>query len=92
MPEPNVDSVVIELEKYERDKKPKNEELFVKVVQTSFKERRKMLVNNLSAQFKLSKDLLKNLLNELDIKEDARGEILSIDDYINLTDKLEEIL
>ena len=92
VPEPNVDSVVIELEKYERDKKPKNEELFVKVVQASFKERRKMLVNNLSVQFKLSKDLLKNLLNELDIKEDARGEILSIDDYINLTDKLEEIL
>ena len=91
-PEPNVDSVVIELEKFERKIKPKNEEFFVKVVEASFKERRKMLVNNLSSAFKLQKEELKNILKELEIKEDARGEILSIDDYIKLSDKLEELL
>ena len=91
-PEPNVDSVVIQLEKFERKIKPKNEEFFVKVVEASFKERRKMLVNNLSSAFKLPKEELKNILNELEIKEDARGEILSIDDYIKLSDKLEELL
>ncbi len=90
-PEPNVDSVVIELEKYKRDFKPKNEEFFIKVVESSFKERRKMLVNNLSNAFKLSKDTLRNILNELEINEDARGETLSIDDYIRLSDKLEEL-
>ena len=91
-PEPNVDSVVIELEKFERDHKLRNEELFVRVVESSFKERRKMLVNNLSNTFKLSKDEFRNLLNELEIKEDARGETLSIDDYIKLSDKMEELL
>ena len=91
-PEPNVDSVVIELEKFERKIKPKNEEFFVKVVEASFKERRKMLVNNLSSTFKLPKEELKDILKELEIKEDARGEILSIDDYIKLSDKLEELL
>lgn len=90
-PEPNVDSVVIELEKYNRYFKPKNEEFFIKVVESSFKERRKMLVNNLSNTFKLSKDTLRNILNELEINEDARGETLSIDDYIKLSDKLEEL-
>ena len=90
-PEPNVDSVVIELEKYNRYFKPKNEEFFIKVVESSFKERRKMLVNNLSNAFKLSKDTLRNILNELEINEDARGETLSIDDYIKLSDKLEEL-
>lgn len=90
-PEPNVDSVVIELEKYDRYFKPKNEEFFIKVVESSFKERRKMLVNNLSNAFKLSKDTLRNILNELEINEDARGETLSIDDYIKLSDKLEEL-
>ena len=91
-PEPNVDSVVIELEKFERKIKPKNEEFFVKVVEASFKERRKMLVNNLSSTLKLPKEELKDILKELEIKEDARGEILSIDDYIKLSDKLEELL
>ena len=90
-PEPNVDSVVIELEKYNRYFKPKNEEFFIKIVESSFKERRKMLVNNLSNAFKLSKDTLRNILNELEINEDARGETLSIDDYIRLSDKLEEL-
>ena len=50
-----------------------------------------MLVNNLSNAFKLSKDTLRNILNELEINEDARGEILSIDDYVRLSDKLEEL-
>ena len=50
-----------------------------------------MLVNNLSNAFKLSKDTLRNILNELEINEDARGETLSIDDYIKLSDKLEEL-
>ena len=92
VPEPNVDSVVIELEKYDRTFKPKNETLFKRVVESSFKERRKTLINNLSNSFKIPKDTLKDVLCNLGIKEDARGETLTIDDYIHLTDIMEEML
>ena len=90
VPAPNVDSVVIELEKYDRAFKPNNEELFIKVVESSFKERRKMLVNNLSSSLNISKDDLRKILNDLEIKEDIRGEALTIDDFIRLTNELEK--
>ena len=91
-PAPNVDSAVIELVKYDREYKPNNEELFIKVVESSFKERRKMLVNNLSSSLKLSKERIRNILNNLKIKEDIRGEMLSIDDFIDLTNEIERII
>ena len=91
-PAPNVDSVVIEIEKFEREYKPNNEELFVKVVESSFKERRKMLVNNLSSSLNISKETLRNILNDLEIKEDVRGEALTIDEFIDLTNEIEKYL
>ena len=91
-PAPNVDSAVIELVKYDREYKPNNEELFIKVVESSFKERRKMLVNNLSSSLKLSKERIRNILNNLKIKEENRGEMLSIDDFIDLTNEIERII
>ena len=91
-PMPNVDSVVIELEKYEREYKPDNESIFVKVVEGSFKERRKTLVNNLSSSLNLSKEKIKNILESLNINENARGETLSIDDFIALSNKILKIL
>ena len=90
-PAPNVDSAVIELVKYDREYKPNNEELFVKVVESSFKERRKMLVNNLSSSLNISKDSIRNILIDLGINEDVRGEALSIDEFIDLTNEIERI-
>ena len=92
VPAPNVDSAVIELEKIERSFKPDNEDFFIKVVESSFKERRKMLVNNLSSSLNISKEKIRNILTNLEIKEDVRGEVLSIDDFINLSNELNSII
>ena len=89
-PAPNVDSAVIEIEKFERNFKPKDETLYKFVVESAFKERRKTLVNNLSSSFYYSKGDIKEMLIKLEIDENVRGEALSIDDFINLTNEIEK--
>jgi len=91
-PSPNVDSAVIEIEKYVRDFKANNDKLFELVVQAAFKERRKMLCNNLSNMFNISKDEVCGILDDLEIRTDARAESLTIDNFIALTNELEKIL
>jgi len=91
-PSPNVDSAVIEIKKIDRNKKAKDDKLFIKVVEAAFKERRKMLVNNLSSEFKVSKETIQNILDDLEIRTDTRAESLSIDEFIDLTNKIGEIL
>ena len=47
MPKPNVDSIVISLEKKAVKLNVKDEKLFFKLVRDSFRQKRKMLKNNL---------------------------------------------
>lgn len=82
-PSPNVDSVVLEIEKQNRDYKPLDEELFIKIVESSFKERRKTILNNLSSLY--GKDKARELLELSNIDPQRRSETLSIDDFINLS-------
>ena len=85
-PEPNVDSAVLEFVKVDREYKANSYEFFKKVVETSFRERRKTILNNLSL-FK-SKDEMKEILEELGINPALRPENLLIDDYIKLSNYL----
>ena len=88
-PAPNVDSAVIEIVKIERELKANNDKFFERVVKSSFSERRKTLVNNLTRDLKISKDCVVSVLDDLSLRADIRAENLSIDDFINLTNKLE---
>ena len=80
-PPPKVDSGVIRLIRKENYTLPVNEQLFFKVVKTAFNQRRKMLRSSLKS-FKLSDKL----------REDAifarRPEQLSVQDFVNLTQKI----
>ena len=82
-PSPNVDSVVIEIDKIERDIKPLDEELFFKIVNQSFKERRKTILNNLQSLYTKEKTTL--ILEKAMIDPSRRAETLSIDEFINLS-------
>ncbi|MCR5741019.1 MAG: 16S rRNA (adenine(1518)-N(6)/adenine(1519)-N(6))-dimethyltransferase RsmA [Gammaproteobacteria bacterium] len=86
-PSPNVDSAVIEISRIDREFKPNNEEKFRKIVETSFKERRKTLVNNLSNLY--TKEKILNVLNKLELNPSIRAENLSIDEFIELSNELE---
>lgn len=82
-PSPNVDSVVIEIDKIERDIKPLDEDLFIKIVNQSFKERRKTILNNLQSLYTKEKTTL--ILEKAMIDPSRRAETLSIDEFINLS-------
>lgn len=80
MPAPNVDSSVIKLNI--RKTPPisvNNEKKFFSLVKACFAQRRKTLLNTVSNTMGISKDTLRNALNEIGLKETVRGEELTIE-------------
>lgn len=93
IPKPNVDSAVIKLDIYDKPKvEVKDEELFFKVIKGAFRLRRKTLVNSLSSSdVGINKENIKEILNKLDIKENIRGEKLSIEQFALLSDNIYDL-
>lgn len=92
IPAPNVTSAVIKLKKNKRFF-TNNEEVLFKLIHSSFAQRRKKLVNSLESTnfLDLKKSDLENLLDELNISKTVRAEELSLNDYIKITEKLNNI-
>ncbi|WP_064091135.1 16S rRNA (adenine(1518)-N(6)/adenine(1519)-N(6))-dimethyltransferase RsmA [Rossellomorea aquimaris] len=92
MPQPNVDSAVIRLTK--REKPPVdviNEDFFFTVTRSSFAQRRKTILNNLTSQLpqgKEKKELIIEALSKAEIDPTRRGETLSIQEFGKLSDEL----
>lgn len=84
IPKPNVDSVVLELNK-KNQIYLKNERLFFKLVRDSFKQKRKNLRNNLKDY-----DLIKieKILKKYNFDLTARAEQLSIDIFIDIANNI----
>ena len=91
MPRPNVGSAVITLDLDSSRRLPKEKEgkLF-RVIRASFAQRRKTLGNCLShsEEISCSKEQIAAVLNEMGLDERIRGERLSLDQFIELADKL----
>jgi 16S rRNA (adenine1518-N6/adenine1519-N6)-dimethyltransferase len=91
-PAPNVDSAVVRMRlKSHFERFPDNEEHFYRLVRAAFSMRRKTLVNNLSTQLELSKDLVEELLMELGFSTKVRAEELQVDDFITLSNRFAHI-
>ncbi len=91
MPSPNVDSEVIKLEITNEHKLPENvEKMLFRIIRSGFSQRRKQLLNPLSAELKLSKEELCGAFLNVGIKPTARAEELTLEDYIELAKKLVE--
>lgn len=90
IPQPEVDSIVLKLDILSAPAVAVDDEsLFFRVVKASFGQRRKTLLNALNAgNLGLSKDQLKEMLNEVGIEENRRGETLSLQEFANITNKL----
>ncbi len=89
MPSPNVDSAVIRLDIKKEPLVPKErEKRLFGLIKAGFSERRKTLVNPLSAALKRDKRELSAALSELGIKPAARAEELTLEDFIRLEEKL----
>lgn len=87
IPKPNVDSAIIEFKRTNKYK-AKNEDLFFKLVRDSFKFKRKNLRNNLKG-YNLEK--LEEALKKLSLDLTVRAESLTIEDFIFISNYLEEV-
>lgn len=79
MPPPNVDSAVIKLTLREKPEiELSDEKAFFRFVKACFAQRRKTLVNTVSASMGINKDLLREALGSIDLPETARAESLTM--------------
>ncbi|MBO0961758.1 16S rRNA (adenine(1518)-N(6)/adenine(1519)-N(6))-dimethyltransferase RsmA [Neobacillus sp. MM2021_6] len=92
VPQPNVDSAVIRLTKRERPAvSVKDEAFFFQVTRSSFAQRRKTILNNLTSQLPNGKQKKEEILAALDasgVEPSRRGETLSLEEFGRLADEL----
>lgn len=86
-PAPNVDSAVVRID---RNKKyfVNSEKAFKETLRIAFLSRRKTLVNNLINNLPIDRPLAETLLRELNFDLSVRGEVLSTQDFANLSNLL----
>ena len=91
MPRPEVSSTVIKLKRYEVPLvTPQSPEYMFRIIRASFNHRRKTLVNGLTndSSLSLSKEAVVNALAEMGLREDIRGEKLTLEEFAELSDRL----
>ena len=85
-PVPNVDSAIVKID-IEKDKfKGVDFNNVRNVVRCAFSSRRKMLVNNLMNTYKFSRAKAEEVLTEANLGLTVRGENLSAQDFVNLSE------
>ena len=85
IPKPNVDSIVIALEKKDNRLNVNNEKVFFKLVRDSFTQKRKTLKNNLKDY---DFDLIKKILIKHNYTEDVRAEKLPIEVFVEIANNI----
>ena len=92
IPRPKVDSIVIRLDKLSEPKvKVENEKLFFDIIRSSFNMRRKTLWNGVKS-IGPAKEKLEEAFEKAGVNPKRRGETLSIQEFANLANCINEIL
>lgn len=88
MPQPKVDSAVVNMKLKKLDEDI-DQELLRQLIRSGFSKRRKTILNSFTSGFvNVDKEKLKAILQELGLKENLRAENLSLEDYKNIVKKL----
>ena len=92
IPAPNVTSAIISLRKNKKFR-VNDEKIFFDLIHKSFAKRRKTMINSLFlSNFNgMDKEILNEIFNQLDIDKNVRAEELEIEDYINITDIINDM-
>ncbi|SUY48358.1 dimethyladenosine transferase [Clostridium putrefaciens] len=91
LPRPKVDSIIIRLHRLSKPRvEVNNEELFFKIIRSSFNMRRKTLPNGLKV-LGFSKELIEQAFKETNIDLMRRGETLSIEEFAMLANNIDEL-
>lgn len=91
LPPPKVTSTVVRLVPWEKPPVETDKKALFAVVRAAFAQRRKTLLNALSAAYgsRLSKDRLREALNRCGLEENIRGERLGLEEFAALAEALE---
>ncbi len=92
IPRPKVSSTVIRLDlTEEKGAQVKDEELLFRLIRAAFNQRRKTLVNSIynCQELDISKEAVVRALNGLGLREDIRGEALTLEQFAELSDIIE---
>jgi 16S rRNA (adenine1518-N6/adenine1519-N6)-dimethyltransferase len=92
IPQPAVGSAVVRLSRYEKPKvRVRDEKYMFEVIRTSFNQRRKTLSNSLSNNPALgvSREEVQAALEKMGMDEKVRGEVLSLEQFAELSDILQ---
>ena len=93
VPAPKVDSAVVRIDLYDTPVyHPKNEKLFRNIIKFAFEMRRKTLVNALYSKLSLPKEIIAEAIVGIGQSETVRGEKLTTEDFVRLSDLLSEKL
>ncbi len=91
LPAPKVDSAVIRIDLFSEPKyQPKQPELFFSVIRAAFEMRRKTLQNALCSVLSLPKEVVGDAMQSLQMPPMIRGERLSTEDFLHLSDAIFE--
>ncbi|MBB6630096.1 16S rRNA (adenine(1518)-N(6)/adenine(1519)-N(6))-dimethyltransferase RsmA [Clostridium algidicarnis] len=91
LPRPKVDSIIIRLDRLSKPRvEVTNEELFFKIIRSSFNMRRKTLPNGLKV-LGFSKELIEQAFKSSNIDVMRRGETLSIEEFAMLANNIDEL-
>ena len=90
VPAPKVDSAVVRIDLYREPRyTPKDEALFKNLIKAAFEMRRKTLVNAINAKLPhINKEKVEKAIVSMNLPEKVRGEALSTEDFVKLSDLL----
>ncbi len=91
VPRPKVTSAVVTMDLYEEPPvKPVDDNLFIAITRAAFEQRRKTLVNALGSNSSVpyGKDSIREALEKMGLSPSVRGEALSPEEFIRLSDLL----
>lgn len=91
-PAPNVDSAVVQIERVPERLEGEDTAFLKRVVRAAFAMRRKTLANNLASSFGMNKAAAAEVVEESGFPALARGEALSLDDFVTLSHALKNRL
>ncbi len=93
IPRPNVGSAVIRLTAYDEPPVNVNDEKFMfRLIRASFNQRRKTLVNGLgnASDLNISKEMVSKVLEEMSISPTIRGETFTLEQFAELSNRLDQ--
>lgn len=92
MPQPNVDSAIVRIDINKNKYKIDNYSLHKKLIECAFSMRRKTLSNCLKSYFNLNQEQISLLYKQCNLSEMIRGEALSVNEFVNLSNCLNKLI